>query len=140
MNQPINVTAAIILRETPEGTRVLIARRKLDTSIEAGKWEFPGGKLEAFEHPQDGLAREIREELDLEIEVGDLFELASHIYEVGGRRTHILLMCYLCRATTEVFTKLDVADARWVSAAELATFDFAAADIGVVAKLRAWMG
>ena len=72
---PVNVTAAIILRETPEGTRVLLARRKLDTLLEPGKWEFPGGKLEPLEHPKACLKREISEELGLEIEVGEIFSV-----------------------------------------------------------------
>jgi 8-oxo-dGTP diphosphatase len=136
MAHPINVTSAIILRETPEGTRVLVARRKLDTSLEAGKWEFPGGKLEPLEHPRDCLRREIREELGLDIQVGELFDLTSHIYETPRGPVHILLMCYLCTASSADFKLLDVSDARWVSADELDCFDWAAADVVAVEKLR----
>ncbi len=139
MSQPINVTSAIILRETSEGVRVLVARRKLDTKLEAGKWEFPGGKLEAFEHPRDGLKREILEELGLDIQVGELFDLTSHIYETAGSRVHVLLMSYLCTAASPEFQLLDVSDARWVSASELAMFDWAAADVVAVEKLRAYL-
>jgi 8-oxo-dGTP diphosphatase len=135
-SNPINVTAAIILRETPKGTRVLIARRKLDTSLEAGKWEFPGGKLEPLEHPRDCLKREILEELALDIEVGDLFELTSHIYETAKGAVHILLMCYLCKAESADFKLVDVSDARWVACDELAAFDWAAADVSAVEKLK----
>jgi len=139
MKSPINVTSAIILRETDDGTRVLVARRKLDTLLEPGKWEFPGGKLEPFEHPQDCLKREIREELAMDIEVGDLFDLASHIYETGNGPVHILLMCYLCKTDSADFKKVDVLDARWVSHTELGSFDWAAADVATVEKLRRYL-
>ena len=139
MKPPVNVTSAIILRPFAEGTRVLVARRKLDTSIEPGKWEFPGGKLEPFEHPADCLKREISEELDLEISVGEIFDLASHVYETAGGRVHILLMCYLCTCTSADFKLVDVSDARWVSCDELSGFDWAAADISTVAKLQAYL-
>lgn len=132
----INVVSGIIVREMPEGTRVLIARRKLDTLLEPGKWEFPGGKLEEFEHPEAALAREIREELALEIEVGEIFDLASHIYETAKGPVHILLMCYLCRASSADFKMLEVSDARWVSIDQLDEFEYAAADIATVAKLK----
>ena len=137
--QAIPVTAAIIIRETHEGTRVLIARRKLDTSLEAGKWEFPGGKLEPLEHPDACLKREIREELDLEIEVGAIFDVVSHVYETPRGPIHILLLCYLATATMAEFKLKDVADARWVAAQDLAGFDFAAADVSLVAKLRVYL-
>ena len=131
------MTAAILLRETMTGTLVLIARRKLDAAIEAGKWEFPGGKLEAFEHPRDCLKREIHEELALEIDVGELFDLASHIYETANGPVHILLMSYLCTASSDEFKLVDVSDARWIGVGELAEFEWAAADVAVVAKLQA---
>lgn len=138
--QAIPVTAAIILRETPEGTRVLIARRKLDTSLEPGKWEFPGGKLESQEHPEACLAREIREELALEIEVGEIFDVASHLYETPQGPVHILLLCYWARASSADFKLVDVLDARWVSPSELGDFDYAAADVATVDKLRGHFG
>ena len=138
MSEPraIPVASAIILRETPDGTRVLLARRKLDAKLEAGKWEFPGGKLEPFEHPEQCLIREIKEELDLEITVGESFDVASHIYETPRGPVHILLLAYLCRATSEQFKLVDVADACWVLAKDLGSFDYAAADIATVEKLR----
>ncbi len=133
--KPINVASAIILRETPNGTRVLVARRKLDASLEPGKWEFPGGKLEPLEHPDACLIREIREELNLEIEVGEIFDVASHIYSSTQGPIHILLLCYLCRTEQEDFQLLDVSDARWVHSTELSSFDYAAADVATAAKL-----
>ena len=135
--RPIPVTAAIIVRETANGTRVLVARRKLDTSLEPGKWEFPGGKLEPLESPETCLAREIQEELALEIKVGAIFDVASHVYESPSGPVHILLLCYLCALVgSPEFKLVDVADAAWVSIDELLTYDYAAADVATVGKLR----
>ena len=133
----MNVAAAIIVRDTSAGVRILIAQRKSEASLEAGKWEFPGGKLEPLEHPEDCLRREIREELALEIEVDEIFDVASHIYQTASGPVHILLLCYLCRTTQADFKLLDVADARWVAVAELGDFEYAAADVATVAKLIA---
>ncbi|MES2965036.1 MAG: (deoxy)nucleoside triphosphate pyrophosphohydrolase [Bdellovibrionota bacterium] len=133
--RPLLVTAAIIL--SPDG-RVLLAQRKADASLEALKWEFPGGKLEAFEHPEDCIRREIQEELALEIRVERVFDVASHFYIKGEDRRHIILLCYLCRADTLEFQIVDVADARWVTPDELGTYDFAAADIPLVSRLIEW--
>lgn len=139
LKAPLTVTAAIILRETSQGMRVLIARRKLDASLEAGRWEFPGGKVEPLEHPEACLKREIREELDLDIKVRRIFDVASHVYETPRGPFHILLLCYLCEASTDEFDCVDVAEARWVSADELPGFDYAVADRATVEKLRAFL-
>lgn len=133
--RPLLVTAAIILG--PDG-RLLIAQRKANASFEALKWEFPGGKLEAFEHPEDCIRREIQEELALDIRVERAFDVASHFYVSGADRRHIILLCYLCRADTSEFTTVDVEDARWITADELSGYDFAAADIPIVSRLAEW--
>lgn len=133
--RPLLVTAAIILG--PDG-RVLLAQRKSDATLEALKWEFPGGKLEAFEHPVDCIRREIQEELALDLRVERVFDVASHFYIKGEDRRHIILLCYLCRADTLEFTLVDVEDARWVTPDELGTYDFAAADIPLVSRLIEW--
>lgn len=133
--RPLLVTAAIILG--PDG-RVLLAQRKSDAALEALKWEFPGGKIEAFEHPEDCIRREIKEELDLEIRVERVFDVASHFYVKDRDRRHIILICYLCRVDTLEFETLDVEDARWVNPDELSSYDFAAADIPIVSRLVEW--
>lgn len=135
MVRPLIVTAAIILG--PDG-RVLLAQRKSDAKTEASKWEFPGGKLEAFEHPEDCIRREIQEELALDIRVERAFDVASHFYVSGADRRHIILLCYLCRADTLDFKTIDVQDARWVKSDELASYDFAAADVPLVSRLQEW--
>ncbi len=75
---PLLVTAAILR----DAGKVLITRRPEGRPY-AGMWEFPGGKMDGGETPQDCLRREIVEELDLRIEVGSIFEAVYYRYEVG---------------------------------------------------------
>ncbi|AGL01741.1 8-oxo-dGTP diphosphatase MutT [Desulfoscipio gibsoniae] len=125
--QTIVVTAAIIKHRD----RVLIAQRK-ENVHQALKWEFPGGKLEAGESPEQCLVREIREELGLTINVQKIFEVVSHIY---GER-HIILLCYLCRLIGGSAQTRDCHDFRWVEINELYFYDFAEADLPVVSNLQ----
>ncbi|KEO82517.1 (deoxy)nucleoside triphosphate pyrophosphohydrolase [Tumebacillus flagellatus] len=120
------VTAAVIERDG----RILLAQRKPETHMGL-KWEFPGGKLEWGEDPRAGLAREIREELGIEIEVGDVLEVVSHTYE----DRHVVLMGYSCRCRSGELQKLDVQDVRWVQPDELLSYDLAPADVPIVEKL-----
>jgi 8-oxo-dGTP diphosphatase len=137
--KPILVVAGVVLRETPAGTRILLARRKFDSSLEAGKWEFPGGKVEALEHPEATVVREIKEELDLTVTVVRIFDVASHVYETEKGPVHIVLLCYLCRTDQESLKLLDVSDARWVAPSELDSVTYASADIATVAKLKSFL-
>ncbi|MCL4439027.1 MAG: (deoxy)nucleoside triphosphate pyrophosphohydrolase [Firmicutes bacterium] len=123
----IIVTAAIIHKED----KILIAQRK--KNVDHGlKWEFPGGKLNFGEDPRVGLQREIKEELDMEIEVKDIFEVVSQLY---GER-HVLLLCYTCRYLGQKPAARDCQDFRWVTPAEMNHYDFTAADVPVVKKLQ----
>lgn len=128
---PVLVAAAIIT----DGDRLLIARRKLDAKIAPGMWEFPGGKIEHGEHPEATVVREIREELNLEVAVDGFFDLVSHIYESPAGRAHVVILAYRARLVGGELKFLDVADAKWIRASELAGFDFAHADLPFVEKL-----
>jgi len=82
------VTAAAMVR----GGKVLIAQREAGSHMEL-RWELPGGKLEPDEDPEECIVREIKEELDMEIEVSDIYKVVKFKYE----EKDILLLCYLCR-------------------------------------------
>ncbi len=118
---PLLVTAGVVRA----GDKVLLARRK--GGHLAGKWEFPGGKLEPGEAPEEGLKRELLEELGLEVEVGDVCAVVYHVYETGP----VLLLAYFCTPKEE---KELPPEARWVEAAELFRFDLAPADRRIAAK------
>lgn len=92
MKGPILVSAGVIRRD--DG-RVLVAQRMPSDRVAPGEWEFPGGKVEAGEHPRASLVREIKEELGLVIEVGELVGVYSHIYEHSN--THVVLAVYWAR-------------------------------------------
>ncbi len=128
------VTAAVIV----DGDRLLIAQRKPDATMGAGLWEFPGGKLEFLETPEAGLTREIHEELSLEIEVGPIADTASHVFTKAGAPAQLVLLIYWCKLRgPDAFKLVDVADAKWISYADLGDYTFAEADRVFVAKLQA---
>ena len=121
------VTAAIILKDN----KVLIAQRAPEDNL-AGKWEFPGGKIEHGETLQECLKREIREELDVEIEVLDFFGESIYAYHSGT----IKLMAFWCQWISGDFTLKVHSHIAWVSHVELDLYDFAPADIPLVEKLK----
>lgn len=121
------VTAAIIIKDD----LILIAQRGKDESL-AGKWEFPGGKIESGETPQECLKREIKEELNIEIQVGEFLGESIYTYPNG----QIKLMGYFATIVNGNF-ELSVHDeVKWVSIDEIDNFDFAPADIPLVKKLK----
>jgi len=140
MKAPILVAASIILGpEDSEGVRrILIARRQFDARAEAGKWEFPGGKVEPLEHPELTVVREIKEELGLNVKVERIFDVASHVSESDLGPVHVILLCYLCSTTETQFQLLDASDAKWVTIQETDQFDFAIADHEPLRKLKAY--
>lgn len=121
------VTAAVI----EEQGKFLIAQRKKD-SHQGLKWEFPGGKVEAGEGPETCLSREIKEELGVNIEVGDIYKVISHNY--GEKQ--VILLCYKCKILEGIVSPIECEDYKWVSTEEMSAFDFAPADIPVVEALK----
>ena len=125
--QPLIVTAAIICHQG----RVLVTQR-LEGARHGGLWEFPGGKLEAEETPAAALQRELREELDLPIEVGEIFDVIYHRYDWGA----VLILAYHCTPLHFEVRNLQVANHRWLLPAELTDLPFLAADLPLIARLQ----
>lgn len=121
------VAAAVI---TDNG-RVLITQRNKDAS-QGLKWEFPGGKMEEGEDPESCIIREIKEELDMDIKVHDIFKVVMHRY---GER-NILLLAYWCSRTGGSLSPLGCRDFTWAPVSRLLEFDLAAADVPIAAKLQ----
>ena len=121
------VTAAIIIKDN----KVLIAQRASDENL-AGKWEFPGGKTEQGETPPECLKREIREELEVDIEVLDFFGESIYAYYNGT----IKLMAFWCKWISGEFTLNVHSNLAWVNRQELDLYDFAPADVPLVDKLK----
>jgi mutator protein MutT len=123
----IVVTAAVIERSG----RFLVTRRQDGVHL-AGYWEFPGGKC----HPGEGLARcmarELREELDMDVEVGD--ELLSTTHDYPDRRVELHFL--RCALLSDPFPQLGQ-DMRWVARRDLTSLEFPPADTELIRMLTA---
>jgi A/G-specific adenine glycosylase len=121
-----DVTAAVIRK----GDKILITQRPAKGLL-GGLWEFPGGKKEPGESLEDCLKREIREELSIEVKVGEGFIQVPHAYS----HFRITLHCYFCRWVKGRLAPLGVKDYRWIHPEELDHFAFPRADQKVIAYL-----
>jgi len=104
------VTAALII----EQGKLLVTQRMKDSS-RGLLWEFPGGKVEEGEDPRGALRRELKEELDVEVEVGKLFDAVFHSYP----EYPLLLLIYRCRVEKGSLKPIGCHDLRWVTPREL---------------------
>lgn len=123
----IEVAAAVI--ENREG-RILIARRKAEISL-GGYWEFPGGKIENGESAAACAARELREEMDVRIETGDVIAETEHDY---GDKVVCLIAVRAILLDGHIRLH-DHDEIRWVTVPEMEDFLFAPADEAIVEKL-----
>ena len=121
------VTAAIIRK----GSRVLIARRSPSKHL-AGLWEFPGGKIEECETPEECLNRELKEELGITVNIDGFFMENVHQY---GENT-ILLKAYNCNYISGEILLNDHDRIEWVEIMELENYQFAPADIPFIKALN----
>jgi 8-oxo-dGTP diphosphatase len=126
----IHVVGAAIV----QAGRCLVAQRGPNQNL-AGKWEFPGGKVEPGESPDVALAREIQEELGLEILVGQ--KLGRGV--VTSSASQVVLDVYRAAVLAGEIDLREHAQTRWVSAAELDGFDWAEADVPIVAPVASWL-
>ncbi|MGO8676941.1 MAG: 8-oxo-dGTP diphosphatase MutT [Limisphaerales bacterium] len=129
----IEVAAGLVFRQG----KLLITQRRPEAD-QGGLWEFPGGKREKNESFEACLARELREELGIEVGVGELVESLTHAYP----EKTVSLRFYLCRWLDHEPKPIACADLKWVTPETLADYAFPAADARLLDKLarmfRAW--
>lgn len=121
----IEVVAAIILK----GDQVFATQRGYGDF--KGWWEFPGGKIETGECPQEALKREIMEELDAEIVVGDLMETVEWDYPAF----HLTMHCFVCTLESESLHLNEHADSAWLTKDTLASVKWLPADLILLDKI-----
>lgn len=122
----IKVVAAIIV----ENNKIFATQRGYGDF--KGGWEFPGGKIEAGELLQEALVREIREELDTEIEVGDLIDTIEYDYP----NFHLSMECYWAKVTSGDLVLKEHAAAKWLTRDELDSVEWLPADITLIDKIK----
>ncbi|MFW2390562.1 MAG: 8-oxo-dGTP diphosphatase MutT [Polyangiales bacterium] len=125
---PIVVAAAVIIRDG----RVLLTRRAKGQHL-AGMWEFPGGKLEEGEAPEDALVRECLEECGIEVEVAEILDVTHHSYP----EKDVLLLFYLCELRAGEVRNIEIADHAWVTPEEIDDYSLPPADERVVERIQA---
>jgi 8-oxo-dGTP diphosphatase len=121
----IQVAAAIIIRNG----EVFATQRGYGEW--KGWWEFPGGKIEPGECPQEALKREIKEELDAEIAVGDLLDTVEWDYPTF----HLTMHCYVCSLKSESFSLNEHSDSAWLTKETLDSVQWLPADLVLLEKI-----
>jgi len=116
-------TVVVSAALTIDQGKFLVTQRKRDSS-HGLLWEFPGGKVEEGEDPRGALRRELKEELDVEVEVGRLFDAVFYSYP----EFPILLLVYCCRVEKGSLKPIGCCDFRWVTLKELEALAMPPAD------------
>lgn len=131
----VDVAIGVLMRETGEQRQVLITRRP-EGRVYAGYWEMPGGKCEPGESPAACLQREFAEEVGLTVNVGNPIATVEHRYD----HAHVRLHAFWCAVPTghgHEARNLEVAEHRWVTAAELARYEFPEANRTITQRVCA---
>ncbi len=133
MNTPQPVVLVVAVALVDADGRVLIAQRPEGKNM-AGLWEFPGGKVEAGERPEDALIRELREELGIAVKEACLapFTFASHTYEAF----HLLMPLYVCRRWEGTPEPRHHAALKWARPRDMSEYPMPAADLPLIPMLR----
>lgn len=127
----IRVVAAVIKAVNENGEPIIFATQRGYGEFKGG-WEFPGGKIEAGETPQEALKREIMEELDTEISVGTLIDTIEYDYP----EFHLSMDCFWCKIISGDLVLKEHEAARWLTKNQLRDVEWLPADITLIGKIR----
>lgn len=125
----INVVAAIIIKDNK-----IFATQRGYGEFKDG-WEFPGGKVEQVEAPENAIVREIKEELDTVIEVKEYFDTVEYDYP----NFHLSMKCYICTVVSGKLELLEHEAAKWLDKDSLDSVAWLPADLGLVDKLKDYL-
>lgn len=126
----VKVVAAIIFDSLKEKNRIFATARGYGEF--KGQWEFPGGKVEAGETPQQALVREKKEELETDIKVGDLIDTIEYDYPTF----HLSMDCFWCEVIKGELKLLEAESARWLTKDTLYEVQWLPADLGLIEKIN----
>ena len=125
----VNVFAAIIIKD-----KKIFATQRGYGEFKDG-WEFPGGKVEKGETPENAIVREIKEELDTEIKVKEYFDTVEYDYP----NFHLSMKCYICSVLSGKLELLEHEAAKWLDKDSLDSVAWLPADLGLVDKLKDYL-
>ena len=126
----VRVVAAVIKATNDNGEPIIFATQRGYGDFKGG-WEFPGGKIEEGETPQEALKREIMEELDTEILVGELIDTVEYDYPIF----HLSMDCFWCEIVKGDLVLKEHEAARWLAKEQLGAFEWLPADIDLVRRI-----
>ena len=131
----IRVVAAVIKAVNKNGKPMIFATQRGYGEFKGG-WEFPGGKIEVGETPQEALKREIMEELDTEISVGELVDTIEYDYP----EFHLSMDCFWCEIVKGELVLKEHEAARWLTREQLGEVEWLPADVTLIEKVGDEMG
>lgn len=129
----VKVVAAVICDSLKEKNRIFATARGYGEF--KGQWEFPGGKIESGETPQQALVREIKEELETDIKVGELIDTIEYDYPTF----HLSMDCFWCEVIEGELKLLEAESARWLKRESLCEVQWLPADIRLVVEIEKQM-
>lgn len=127
----IRVVAAVIRAVNEKGQTVIFATQRGYGDLKGG-WEFPGGKIEDGETPQEALIREIQEELGIDISVGELIDTIEYDYPTF----HLSMDCFWTKIVSGDLILREHAAAKWLTKGGLDSVEWLSADITLIDKLK----